>query len=489
MFINEIELKKDFKHISLDIGDKTEQAIDVKTLWKAVKAELQLIIEPSYYNTWVSSSNAEKKDEHTIKIICSNELAKSRMETKFSSLISDLVFKIDKRKYHFEFVVEKAKQSSQTNGEIGPLFAEEMKPRSGKSINDLCIKSGLNPKYAFENYVTGTNNQLAFAIASAVADNPGNVYNPVFFYSGVGLGKTHLIQAIGRRILEKNPNAKIIYCTGENFTNELIESLQSGKGGMRGKQTQNEFRDKYRKVDILLIDDIQFITGKEATQEEFFHTFNALHQNQKQVVLTSDCPPKDLKNISERIKSRFRMGVIADIQAAALETREAILRNKRDLNRDAISNDVIDFIAQKVTSNIRELEGAYLQVVTYCKSLGLEYTRDNAAAALGQSIREETSQAKPINLNIILKAVCTYYSVKSADIKGQKRTKDLVIPRQVAMYLIKDLTETPLMSIGEFLGGRDHTTIMHGVRRVGEDVSKLDKVRQDVANIKQLIYA
>jgi chromosomal replication initiator protein len=344
-------------------------------------------------------------------------------------------------------------------------------------------KFNLSPKFTFENYLMGNNNQLAFSIATAIAKEPGTRYNPFFLYGGVGLGKTHLMQAIGNRILQEKSNLKVVYTTGEAFTNELIESIQSGRG--KGRYTTNDFRDKYRKADVLLVDDIQFIAGREATQEEFFHTFNALYMSQKQIVVTSDRPPRDFKNIEERITSRFGSGIIADIQTPDTEMRTAILRTKRDYNNDPIPNDVIDYIARTITSNVRELEGAYLQVLTLSNALGVAINVESAAKALGQSIKP--TERKQININNILKAVCNYYSIKLADIKGEKRTKEFVVPRQVSMYLIHTLTELPLMTIGEFMGGRDHTTIMHGIKKIETEIGTVEKTRKDIAAIQTIL--
>lgn len=313
---------------------------------------------------------------------------------------------------------------------------------------------------------------------------PGELYNPVFIYSGVGLGKTHLLQAIGNRILQTKPGMKVVYTTGEAFTNELIEAIQSGRG--KGGYTTNEFRNKFRKADVFLIDDIQFVIGRATTQEEFFHTFNELYLAQKQIVITSDRPPKDFNNLEDRITSRFSSGIIADIQNPDMEVRAAILRTKRDENKDPITNDVIDAIAEKMETNIRELMGAYIQVVTYAKATGIEVNLDNLSEALGQSVRER--EKKVVNVNDILKAVCNYYTVRIPDIKGERRTKELVIPRQVAMYLMKEITGMPLMTIGEFLGGRDHTTIMHGVEKIETEIKAQGKLKQDVSKVKQMLF-
>lgn len=469
------------------MNDSTQIQVEAKELWKAVKSELELILSPSNFQTWVASTRAEYRDDSTLEVYCSSEFIRSRLETKLNAFIKQTAEKIVKRPLNIVYEIKKSEVdfSREEPTMSTPLFAP-LQNQAPVNLNEVKIKSGLVPRYSFENYVMGKNNQLAYAIAVAVANNPGSQYNPVFFYSSVGLGKTHLAQAIGNKILDDKPTAKVLYTTGENFTNELIEQIQSAKIG-KAKKTPYEFREKYRKIDVLIVDDIQFIAGKEATQEEFFHTFNALRENQKQVIITSDRPPRDLKNIAERITSRFGSGVIADIQSPDVETRSAILRTKRDISNEPISNDVLDFIAEKVSTNIREMEGAYLQVLTFSKTLGLDVTVDVAAQALGQSIIKE-QKFKPINLNQILKHVCNYYSVKSADLKGPKRNKELVIPRQMLMYLIKDLTQTPLMSIGEFLGGRDHTTIMHGISKVEEQSKKDPNSAKDIQNLKKMIY-
>lgn len=462
-------------------AQNTQTILDAKTLWKAVLAELQLVVSPINYKTWLENTKAEKLNDEMLEIIVPTPYARDRL-TKLLPLIQESVNRIGQNTSKVTFIIGETQQKkTPERTEMGPLFTAISETKPSK---DLAQRVGLSPKYTFETFVTGNNNQLAVAIATAVAQSPGTVYNPVFFYGGVGLGKTHLMQAIGNEILKKRSDLKIVYCTGEAFTNELITAIQSGKG--RGNNMTAEFREKFRKADVLLIDDIQFIAGKESTQEEFFHTFNALYMAQKQIVVTSDRPPKDFNNLEARITSRFGSGIIADVQSPDIDTRIAILRKKRDATGDAIPNNVLDFIAEKISSNIRELEGAYLQVLTYSKALGGSITIETAAKALGQSIREE--KQKPVNINNIIKAVCNYYSVRTTDLKGERRTKDLVVPRQVAMYLIKDMTGTPLLTIGELLGGRDHTTIMHGVRKIENEVEEMGKTKQDILNIKQIIF-
>jgi len=303
---------------SMNKGKKAIKSLeDTNQFWKKVLGILQTELNPSVFNT---------------------------------SLIQDSIERVGGGSYKIQFIVKKKSEKAEET-DLGPLFEPK---KETKISRDVMIKAGLNPKFTFENFIMGNSNQLAYAIAQSVAENPGKNYNPFFLYSGVGMGKTHLIQAIGNKILQNNPKTTVVYTTGESFMNELIEAIQSGKGS-RGRYTSNEFRNKFRKADVLLIDDIQEIVGKEATQAEFFHTFNSLYMAGKQIILTSDRPPKDFTNLEKRVTSRFGSGIIADIQHPETDLRVAILRTKRDQNDDDISNEVVDFIAEKVTSNIREL--------------------------------------------------------------------------------------------------------------------------------------
>ena len=457
-----------------------------KEFWKAVLGEIELELSPNsvVFKSLLGRASIEEVTEKTVKLLCDDEFVKKNIEKRHYTLLSETINKLAKRKMQLEIIVRRIQDSrpTKTPDSLGPLFQQERNEE--QLIKEKQIRSNLSPKFLFENYVMGKTNNLAYAIATAVAERPGELYNPVFIYSGVGLGKTHLLQAIGNQILKNKPGTKVIYTTGEAFMNELIEAIQSGKG--KGKLATYEFRNKFRKADVFLIDDIQFVIGKESTQEEFFHTFNALYMDQKQIVITSDRPPKEFTSLEERITSRFASGIIADIQPPDMEMRAAILRNKRDQNKDLIPNEVLDYISEKIVTNVRELEGAYIQVLTYVKATGSEMNIETAAKALGQSIREKFQ--KNININEVLKAVCTYYAIKMSDIKGERRIKELVIPRQIAMYLMKEITHTPYMTIGAFLGGRDHTTIMHGVERISQDLKKEEKIKQDVTNIKQIIY-
>jgi len=453
-----------------------------KEFWRAVLGQIEIELSPMVYKSLVSRTSVGKLTEEDIEILCEDDFVKKSLEKKHLKLIEKAIKNIAGKSLTLKILINKGRVVKETESPMGPLFAQQKSQET--LVTEKRQKSNLSFKFTFENYVIGKNNNLAYAIATAVAEKPGELYNPVFVYSRVGLGKTHLLQAIGNRIIETKPGMRVIYTTGEAYANELIEAIQSGKG--KGHYTTNQFREKFRKADVFLIDDIQFIIGKEATQEEFFHTFNTLYMAGKQIVITSDRPPKDFDNIADRITSRFSSGIIADIQMPDVEMRTAILRSKRDDNKDFVPNGVITFIAEKVDSNIRELEGAYLQVVTYAKANGLELTMEVAAKALGQMLKDKPT--KNININEILKAVCTYYSVKIQDIKGKRRNRELVIPRQVAMYLMKEITDMPLMTIGDFLGGRDHTTVMYGVDKIQGEIAETGKMTQDIVNVKQIIF-
>ncbi len=455
--------------------------ITEKSVWDAVLADMQVTLSELEYGTWFKNTFAKNLTEVSLEINCPSTYASDMLKKKYLSLLQNSVNKICKSDLELVFTVGlKPVNPLGSKEELpGPLFQSNALPQTYNQSS-----TNLNPNFTFETYVMGSNNRLAYSIAMAVAENPGKAYNPFFLYSKVGLGKTHLMQAVGNSILKRNPSLKVFYCTSESFTNDLVEALQMGKS--KGRYTSNKFREKYRNIDVLLIDDIQFIAGKDATQEEFFHTFNTLHMAQKQIVVTSDRPPKDFVNIEERMTSRFGSGIIADIQSPDIETRIAILRNKRDKNHDDMPNEIIELIAENIQTNIRELEGAYLQVLTFGRTHEDGLTLDTARKALGDTIKVQTKQ---INLTQILKVVSTYYNTTIADIKGKRRTKELVTPRHMIMFLLYDLTGTPFITIGEVLGGRDHTTIMHGVRKVEEELKTFGKTKQDYLNIKQLLRA
>ncbi|VTQ81428.1 chromosomal replication initiator protein DnaA, partial [Hathewaya histolytica] len=333
------------------------------------------------------------------------------------------------------------------------------------------MSSTLNPKYTFNSFVIGNSNRFAHAASLAVAEAPAKAYNPLFIYGGVGLGKTHLMHAIGHYILQNNSKSKVVYVTSEKFTNELINSIKDDKN--------EEFRNKYRNVDVLLIDDIQFIAGKERTQEEFFHTFNALHEANKQIILSSDRPPKEIPTLEDRLRSRFEWGLITDIQAPDFETRIAILKKKADVDNLNIDNEVMVYIANKIKSNIRELEGALIRVVAYSSLTNKQINVDLAAEALKDIISNK--QSKQITIDLIQDIVSSYYNLKIEDLKSARRTRNIAFPRQIAMYLCRKLTDMSLPKIGEEFGGRDHTTVIHAYDKISENLKK-DETLEDIVN-------
>jgi len=315
----------------------------------------------------------------------------------------------------------------------------------------------LNPKYTFDAFVIGSGNQFAHAAARAVAERPSKAYNPLFLYGGVGMGKTHLMQAIGHEVKKRTPEASICYCSSEKFTNEMINSLRYDK--------MTSFRDKFRNVDLLLIDDIQFLAQKERTQEEFFHTFNALHESMKQIVIASDRPPKELAEIEDRLRSRFEWGLIADIQPPDLETKVAILQKKSETEKVALPTDLALYIASNVRTNVRELEGALIRLIAYCSLTGAEITLSTAQQVLKNFI---DSQARKISIEAIQKAVAEQFGLRLAEIKAKNNSRSIVVPRQIAMYLAKQMTEASLPEIGRQFGGKHHTTVMHSIGKIDE---------------------
>ena len=358
-----------------------------------------------------------------------------------------------------------------TSTAVTTTTAPEIKPTNSVILED---SFSLNPKYVFETFVTGNSNRFAHAAALAVAEAPAKVYNPFFMYGGVGLGKTHLMHAIGHRILEKNPNLRVLYISSEKFTNELINSIRDGN--------PESFRQKYRNIDVLLVDDIQFLSKKEHTQEEFFHTFNTLHNANKQIIISSDRPPREIQTLEDRLRSRFEWGLITDIQAPDLETRIAILRKKALLENLTVPNDVMLFIASRIDNNIRELEGALIRVMAYASLTNQVVTNELVSEALKDVFPH--GKTKEITLELIQEIVSSYFKIKMEDLLAKKRTRNLAFPRQIAMYLSRELTDTSLPRIGELFGGRDHTTVIHAHDKIARERNEDNKLNN---TIKELI--
>lgn len=455
--------------------------ITEKELWKTVLAEMEVIFAGSLYDVWMKNTDVTFEDDDTLIIGCNNKHGETMVKKYYENFIFESVKKITKKEYKIKYALKKEPQNNLETYNT-PLF-QGINSQKGAD-NQTRIRSGLNPNYTLENFVMGDTNRLAFAIASSIANKPGGMHNPFFLYSGVGLGKTHLIQAIGNKILDNFKDMKVTYCTGENFMNELIAAIQKGKSG--GKYTTDEFRKKYRKADVLIIDDIQFIAGTDSTQNEFFHTFNDLYMRQRQIVIASDRPPEEFINIEDRIISRFKSGIMADIQKPTYELRYAILKNKQYEHKELFPEDVIEFLCEHIDTSIRELEASFMQVLTFAASKNLPINLDTTKQALTNIVRIPEND-KSINPNTILKAVCNYYDINKKDIEGKKRNKEIVVPRQIAMYLIYEITGTPYETIGNILGGRDHTTIMHGVRKIEGEIKQDVRVSADVRNIKKFI--
>lgn len=356
--------------------------------------------------------------------------------------------------------IRRSSAKEKRNPAQGTLFTE---PSPAGDAADMHIAAGdgssLNPKYTFDTFVTGSSNRFAHAAAMAVAESPGKIYNPFFMYGGVGLGKTHLMHAIGNRVLHNHPDMRVLYVSSEQFTNEIIRSIQEG--------TAEKFRQKYRNIDVLLVDDIQFLSGKTSTQEEFFHTFNTLHDAQKQIILSSDRPPREVERLEDRLRSRFEWGLITDIQAPDLETRIAILKNKAQLDHFSVPNDVMVYIASRIDSNIRELEGALTRVVAYASLIKKPVTTDLVAEALKDVF--PNNKTREVTMEVIQEIVASYFKIKIEDLHAKKRTRSIAYPRQIAMYLCRELTDTSLPQIGNFFGGRDHTTVLHACDKISKE--------------------
>ena len=357
------------------------------------------------------------------------------------------------------------------------------KPDANKAVisKEEEHQNSFNPKYTFDNFVVGKCNQIVYAAAHSVAENPGKRFNPLFIYGGVGLGKTHLLHAIGNYIASENPDLKIKYVTCEQFTNDYINSLH----GSAKELNINKFREKYRLTDVLMVDDIQFISNKNETQEEFFHTFNDLFQNNKQIIIASDRPPKDIATLSDRLKSRFASGFIQDMQIPDFETRVAILRKKAQLEKYSIDDEVINFIAEKVDTNIREMEGLLTKVYFFATLLGKKTaTLEEAKEAFKEDLDEKRDDLSP---ETIINAVCKYFSVSKADLVGKKKNKEIVEPRMIAIYLTCELLDLPLVVIGKTFGGRDHTTIIHAREKITEQIKENGKIKSLVGAVKEII--
>ncbi len=426
------------------------------------------------FTTWLVPLKPYKLEGNTLLILTPKELAISYIERKYSLAIMVAVAEFTGTEYQISFI------SNEDIDKKDLSQKEEPKKLSSISVATAAEKANLNPKYTFDTFIVGSNNRFAHSAALAVAEEPGELYNPLFLYGGAGLGKTHLMHSIAHYILEKNPEARVLYTTSEAFTNELIESIRNGNSSSMSK-----FRDKYRNIDVLLIDDIQFIIGKESTQEEFFHTFNHLHSLRKHIIISSDKPPKDIETLEERLRSRFEMGLTADISLPDYETRMAILRKKVELDNFDIDDKVIEYIATNIKSNIRELEGALNKLIALYKLEKKPITVELAESELKDIISPD--QPREVTPQLILDVVAEHFHVSPDDIISSKRQSEIVLPRQIVMYLCRDTGKFSLKNIGKFLGGRDHTTIIHGADKIEAEMDKSESLSSTIDTIKKKI--
>lgn len=443
----------------------------IKDKWNLIKETLREEYELSdiSYNTWIVPLDfyQVKNDVVTIMIPSDQAHALNYISSKYKSYFQVTISEMMDHTYDIAFILEKDALNSSL---------EEDDPAHNLKYEH----ANLNPKYKFDTFVVGSNNKFAHSASLAVAESPGDVYNPLYLYGGAGLGKTHLMHSIGRFILEQNPNMKVLYVTSEVFTNEVIDGIRSGDN-----VKMNKFREKYRTVDVLLIDDIQFIIGKESTQEEFFHTFNTLHSAGKQIILSSDKPPKDMEILEERFRSRFEWGLIADIQPPDYETRMAILKKNAEIYHKDIDDEVFQYIANNIKSNIRELEGAFNKIIAFSKLNKVDINLDHAEEALKDVI--DPNVPKVITPQFIIDVVAEQFNVSPEDITSKKRNSEFVLPRQIVMYLCRTMTETPLTMIGKILGKKDHTTVMHGIKKITEGVATNEELKNKVEMIKKKI--
>ena len=438
------------------------QKAELNELLTKAKELLQTEVTGISYNTWIKNIEISSIDENIITIIAQNIVHKNMLESRYLPLLRNTFSFITHRDYDIKIVSE-----------------EDVKKETSIEIKENTFNtSNLNPKYTFDSFVVGNNNSFAHAAALAVAEAPATSYNPLFLYGGVGLGKTHLMHAIGNEILKNNKNANILYVTSEKFTNHFINAIKDNKNEM--------FRNKYRNIDVLLIDDIQFIAGKERIQEEFFHTFNSLHENGKQIILSSDRPPKDIQPLEDRLKTRFEWGLIADISNPDYETRMAILKKKSQLDSIIIDDDVLANIATHINTNIRELEGTLNKLVALSSLTNNPITIELSNKAISDVVSHHN---KVLSIEYIQEVVAKYFNVTVEDLKGSRRSADIAYPRQIAMYFCRDIANISTPKIGLAFGKRDHSTVMHGCNKIVNELKENTNTKLIVETVKNSLFS
>ncbi len=438
---------------------------EVSITWEKIISILQKKISNPSLETWLQLMLPVDIVDNIFYIQVPESFSKEWLAERYQPIIRSTLNDITEKDLDVKFILK---------DEI-PQALQSSTKKNKSDQNESFVN--LNPKYSFDSFVVGDSNRFAYAASLAVADSPAKTYNPFFMYGGVGLGKTHLMHAIAQHIKNKNKKLKIAYVTSEKFTNDLINSIRDKK--------QEEFRNKYRNMDILLIDDIQFVAGKESTQEEFFHTFNTLYEANKQIIISSDRPPKEIPTLEDRLRSRFEWGLITDIQPPDLETRIAILRKKVQLENMTISDDILYFIADRIQSNIRELEGALIRLAAFSSLNGCETNLTMASEVLKNLLPPK--QTKQINIQLIHQVVSEFFHVKMEDLKSKRRTRNIAFPRQIAMYLTREMTDLSLPKIGEYFGGRDHTTVIHACERVQSELQADETLQNNINKIINMI--
>ena len=470
-----------------------EYEVNKEELMEKIKSLLVPEISPISFNTYINPLTIESISDNNIVFICKGSFIKDMLENRFAPLILSTISYITNRDFTFSVHDIETKEKENIIAEIPGLENTQEKAIDSNTdkedFNNVKIihpqkieeessysKNSLNPKYTFDTFVVGNNNRFAHAAALAVGDNPAKTYNPLFIYGGVGLGKTHLMQAVGNRLMQNNPSINIVYVTSEQFTNHLINSIKDGQN--------DPFRNKYRNTDALLIDDIQFIAKKERVQEEFFHTFNTLYENGKQIILTSDKPPRDIPFLEDRLKSRFEWGLLADISNPDYETRVAILR-KKALDENIIIDDIIlADIATKIDSNIRELEGVFNKIVARASLTHSPITIELAENVINEFIYKKE---KVISSDYIQETVSKYFSIDKKELAGDKRSNDIAFPRQIAMYLCREVANMSFPQIGQDFGNRDHSTVMHAYKKIGKEIKEKSNTKLIVESVKNII--
>ncbi|HLF18903.1 MAG TPA: chromosomal replication initiator protein DnaA [Candidatus Omnitrophota bacterium] len=428
------------------------------SVWNTAQNHIKEKAGETSYETWFTTLHAKEKDAQTLIIETPDEFFKNWVVDHYHQLIEEAMRLSGGDGFTIEYIVNSYILKNGTQSRLNEF--------EKKFSRDPSSKYNLNSRFTFENFVVGPSNRFACAASLAVAEAPAKAYNPLLIYGAVGLGKTHLIQAITHKIRELHPESKHCYLTSEQFTNELIDSIRH--------QTTSQFRKKYRDIDVLLIDDIQFIAGKESTQEEFFHTFNNLHGNRKQIIITSDRPPRDITNLEERLRSRFAWGLITDIQPPDFETRVAILRKKMAAEPVSVPDEIVFFIAEQIKTNIRELEGALIRVVAYALLEDKLMTLEMAKMVLKDMVKETSNN---ISIDVVQKSVASFFNIPLSEMRAKRRTKNIVVPRQIAMYLSRQLTNRSLPEIGNAFGGKDHTTVLHSCKKIETEISESGEMK------------